>query len=92
MNIDDIRFPSEELKEMVLNHLNGPGPWQLKPTLKSKLNCLFHFLLSGCSAQALHIREYLCNEDPDLIWIGSLENCVLPYLQSITYTREVSYG
>lgn len=92
MNINDIRFPSEELKAFIISHLNSPGPWQLKVDLKSKLNCLIHYLLSGCSAQALHVREYLCNEDPDSIWIESLEQRVLPYLQQFIHVNEVSYG
>lgn len=92
MNINDIRFPTEDLKALVISYLNSSGPWQLKTDLKSKLNCLFHFLLSGCSAQALHVREYLCNQDPDGVWIDSIEQQVLPYMQDLIYAGEVSYG
>lgn len=92
MTLDDIQFPTHELKMWVSEQLNTQGPWQVKLCFKQKLNCLLHYLLSGCSADALHIREYLCDEDPDYIWIISLQDVVLPYLQQTVYTREVNYG
>lgn len=92
MTLDDIRFPTQELKLWVIQNINAPGPWQYKSSLKEKLNCLLHFLLSGCSADALHIREYLCNDDPDAVWINSLQGVVLPYIQNLQYVSEVAHG
>lgn len=92
MTLDDIKFPTQELKLWVMQNLNSQGPWQLKTGLKEKMNCLLHFLLSGCSASALHIREYLCNEDPDAVWIHSLQTIVLPYVQSLQHVNEVTHG
>ncbi len=92
MTLDDIRFPSHELKMWLIERLNTQGPWHLKSSLKDKINCLLHFILSGGSAEALHIREYLCSEDSDYIWVNSMENVVLPYIQSQHTVQEGCYG
>ena len=92
MTLDDICFPTHDLKLWVKGQLETQGPWQLKPCFKQKLNCLLHYWLSGCSADALHIREYLCDEDPDYVWTLSLQNTVLPYLQYTLRIHEVTYG
>ena len=90
MQLNDITFPTTFLREWTIVNLNQPGPWQLKHSLKEQVNCLLHFHLSGCSAEALHIREYLCNEDPDQVWLRSLQNTVLPYLNNLIC--EVEHG
>lgn len=90
MQLNDIAFPTTHLRDWMIANLNTPGPWQLKLSLKEQVNCLLHFHLSGCSADALHIREYLCNEDSDEVWIRSMQLTVLPYLNNIIY--EVEYG
>lgn len=90
MKISDIEFPTNQMRDWLVNNIETPGPWQLKNSLKEKINCLLHYHLAGCSAEALHVREYLCNSDPDTVWLKSLNNIVLPYIH--TTMSEVNYG
>lgn len=90
MQLNDIAFPTAFLRDWMIANLSKAGPWQLKPSFKEQVNCLLHFHLSGCSAEALHIREYLCNEDPDHVWIRSMQITVLPYLNNVLC--EAEYG
>lgn len=80
MIIDDIRFPSAHMRVWVETELGTPGPWQNKHSLKEKVNCLLNFKLAGYNAEALDVRGYLCNEDPDTIWLDSLEGQVFPFI------------
>lgn len=90
MIIDDIRFPNTHVRVWVETQLTVPGPWQNKTSLKEKVNYLLNFKLAGYDSDALHIRGYLCNEDPDPIWLESLEYQVLPFL--INQVAEVNNG
>lgn len=80
MNIEEIHFPNDETKAWVLIRFYESGPWNLKPTLQSKLNCLLNYHLSGLGTDALYVRGYLCNEDTPEVWKQSIENMVLPYI------------
>ena len=81
MYMEYIRFPSPHMRVWVETKLQSPGPWQNKASLKEKVNCLLNFKLAGCNQEAMEIRGYLCNEDPDAIWLQSLEHQVFPFIE-----------
>lgn len=90
MIIDDIRFPNPQMRNWVVTQLNEPGPWQNKSNLKEQVNCLLNFKLCGYNEEALQIRGYLCNDDPDVIWLESLEWQVFPFIAN--QSSGVLYG
>lgn len=90
MLIDDIRFPNPHVRIWVETKLQSPGPWQNKRSLKEQVNCLLNFKLQGYDQEAMNIRGYLCNEDPDHIWVQSLEYQVFPFI--VNQASEVLHG
>ena len=90
MHMEDIRFPNPHVRVWVETKLQSPGPWQSKPSLKEQVNCLLNFKLSGYNAEAMNIRGYLCNDDPDVVWLNSLEQQVFPFI--VTQAPEVLHG
>lgn len=90
MSLDELFCCNLQLKQWIVNELNNPGPWQLKAGFKQKINCLLNFKLSGISEDAMEIRGYLNDNDPDVIWIESMQSNVIPFI--LAHRTEVCYG
>lgn len=75
--INDLEFLDDITKTWLSAQLLKDGPWNIKTTLREKVNCFLHYFLSGI--QANHdVRGYLTSDDPDDVWIRCVKQYVVP--------------
>lgn len=79
--INDLGFLDDITRTWLTVELAKDGPWQLKKTIKEQVNCFLNLYMCGdeCS---LDVRGFLCNHDPDEIWVNSIRTQVIPYLMA----------
>ena len=75
--INDLNFLDDITKIWLTNELTKEGPWNIKVSLRDKVNCYLHCFLSGKEANH-DVRGYLTNEDPDEVWIRCVKQYVIP--------------
>lgn len=78
---DDLDFLNSHpvVKQWLLQKLQESGCWNNKQTIKTKINCLLHYVLGGIITHH-EIRGYLNDNDEDGVWQQSIVTIVAPYL------------
>lgn len=90
MQLEQLQYPNDNVKNWLVSELAKSGPWTIKVTVKEQINSLLNNRLSGLGSEAIEVRGYLCNKDPDDVWLNSMTQIVLPFID--TKLSELTHG